>query len=182
MKIRIAIREQLAALVTFAVLVALAVVSIPVWIYVNNFVVGVETQSLSLTASLKAARISSEINLVQTTCQTISTRLLLQQDFQNFYASNFSGSDPFNDAESDLLSALNSGGYSGLFQARLFSRNSTGNSHGLLNVTGSGIGDDVVNIELPYLTPDGQRANLSLNEEWGYPPSEHHPTFSPGCP
>jgi osomolarity two-component system sensor histidine kinase SLN1 len=168
---RVAIREQLAALVIFAVLVALAIVSIPTWIYVYNFVVGVETNALSLTASLKAARISSQIDLVQTTCQTISTRLLLQQAFSNFYNSTQTENATaiFDNARRDLQSALSSDGLTGLQQARLYSRNTTGNPYGLLNVTGTGIGTQEFNIELPYLAPDGSRVNLS-DTTYGYPP------------
>lgn len=167
---RIAIREQLIALVILTVLVSLAIVAIPTWVYVNNFVIGVESDGLALTASLKAARIASEIDLVATTCQTISTRLLLQKAFTDFYnQTNSSNSDPFGDARRDLQSALSFGGVSGLLQARLFSRNTTGNPKGLLNVTGNGIGNQTDNIELPYLTPDGARANLS-DTEYGYPP------------
>ncbi|KAH8911014.1 hypothetical protein BR93DRAFT_964844 [Coniochaeta sp. PMI_546] len=167
---RIAIREQLIALVILTVLVSLAIVSIPTWIYVNSFVIGVESDGLALTASLKAARIASEIDLVQTTCQTISTRLLLQKAFSDFYnqTSNQSA-DPFGDARRDLQSAMASGGVSGLLQARLFSRNTTGNPKGLLNVTGTGIGNQTVNIELPYLDPNGLKVNLSDTAS-GYPP------------
>lgn len=119
---RIAIREQLAAIVILAVGVALAVICIPTWVFVNNFVLGVESDGLSLTASLKAARIASEITLIQTTCSTISTRLLLQQAFSKFYATQIRSArkeDPWNDAEIDLQSALSSTGFSGLLQARL---------------------------------------------------------------
>lgn len=167
---RIAIREQLIALVILTVLVSLAIVSIPTWIYVNSFVIGIESDGLALTASLKAARIASEIDLVQTTCQTISTRLLLQKAFSDFYnATTNLTSDPFGDARKDLQSAMASGGVSGLLQARLFSRNTTGNPKGLLNVTGTGIGNQTVNIELPYLAPDGSKVNLS-DTTAGYPP------------
>ncbi|KAK3325187.1 hypothetical protein B0H66DRAFT_113217 [Apodospora peruviana] len=163
---RIAIREQLAALVILAVLVALAVLSIPVWIYVNNFVIGVESDGLSLTASLKAARISSEIELVQTTCQTISTRLLLQQAFTAFYNKNSTTpDDPWEAARDDLASALSSGGFSGLLQARLYSRNTTGNGNGLLSLTGI----DDTPILLPYKAPDGRDVYLG-DEDYGYPP------------
>lgn len=171
MKPRIGIRGQLIALVSIIVLVALAILSVPVWVYVNNFTTGVQLQSLSLTASLKAARIASEIDLLQTLCETISTRLLLQESLQNFYAHNSSQpNDVFGPARNDLLSALSGGGYAGLFQARLYSRNSTGDPHGLVNVTGNGVGEKEDNIPLPYLTPDGRRANLSADEVWGYPP------------
>jgi osomolarity two-component system sensor histidine kinase SLN1 len=167
---RIAIREQLIALVILTVLISLAIVSIPTWIYVNGFVIDVESEGLALTASLKAARIASEIDLVQTTCQTISTRLLLQKAFSDFYKSpTGNGSDPFADARRDLQSALSFGGGSSLLQARLFPRNTTGNASGLLSVTGDGVGNQTINIVLPYLTPDGQKVNLS-DTTYGYPP------------
>lgn len=167
---RIAIREQLIALVILTVLVCLAIVSIPTWIYVHNFVVGVESDGLSLTASLKAARIASEIDLVETTCQTISTRLLLQDDLLNFYNQTINSTgDPFSQAREDLESALSTGGVTGLLQAKLFSRNTTGDPHGLLNVTGSGVGNQTQNIQLPYLAPDGSKVNLS-DTAYGYPP------------
>lgn len=167
--VRLSIREQLAALVILAVLIALAVVSVPTWIFVHNFVTGVGTSGLSLTASLKAARIDSELNLLQTISQTVATRLLLQQAFTNFYNQN--ETDPFAAARIDLESAMSTIRFTGLLQARLFSRNDTGaKPGGLLNVTGTGVGTQTNNIQLPYLTPNGSRVNLS-DTEYGYPPS-----------
>ena len=169
---RIAIREQLAAVVIFAVLLALCVLSVPTWIFVNNFVIGVESSGLSLTASLKAARISSELNLIQSTCQTISTRLLLQQAFNKFYSTrvnNTTDDDPWLGARSDLSSALNAADISGLLQARLFSRNSTGDPTGLLNVTGSGV-TQFEPILLPYKAPNGSDVYLG-DVDYGFPPS-----------
>ncbi|UKZ55936.1 hypothetical protein TrVGV298_009760 [Trichoderma virens] len=167
---RVAIREQLAALVLFAVLLALAVISIPTWIFVHNFVVDVESDGLALTATLKAAAIASELELGQTICQTVATRILLQQAFIDFYNQN--SSHPFLNARADLESAMAArGGLSGLLQARLYSRNTTGGDHrGLLSVTGAGVGNGTNNIQLPYLTPDGSKVNLS-DTEYGYPPS-----------
>lgn len=166
-KMRVSIREQLAAIVIFAILVALAIVSIPAWIYVHNFVTGVEADGLTLTASLKAARIESELNMFGTTIQTIATRILLQQAFVNFYNGN--ATDPFAPARSDLESAMSTQLLTGLLQARLYSRNLTGGNP-LLNVTGDGVGAQVQNILLPYMTPDGSRVNLS-DTQYGYPPS-----------
>lgn len=166
---RIAIREQLAALVIFAVLVALAIVSIPTWVYVNNFVLGVTSDGLALTASLKAARISSEINLIQTTGQTISTRLLLQEAFTNYYNKNSTSEDPWEEARDDLESALSTGGFSGVLQARLYSRNSTGPGTGLLNLTGQAA-TAFGPIKLPYTAPDGSPVYLGEGP-YGFPPS-----------
>lgn len=164
-KVRIAIREQLAILVLFVVLLGLAVVSIPTWIYVNNFVIGVESNSLSLTASLKATRIASEIELIQTVCQTISTRILIQQALANFYEGNASDS-VWNNALTDMQSALGSGS-GNLYQAKVYSRNTTGGStNGLFNVTGS----TTPVIQLPYANPDGSVPILG-DLEGGFPPT-----------
>lgn len=165
-KLRVAIREQLAFLVTFVVLLGLAVVSVPTWIFVNNFVVGVESDSLALAASLKATRIASEIELVQTTCGTISTRLLIQQALTNFYQGNTSASN-WAQTYSDLQSGLGSSG-GGLFQVRIYSRNTTGAAPmGLYNTTGTA----TPNITLPYQNSDGSTPYLSDADEGGYPPS-----------
>lgn len=163
-KLRVAIREQLAFLVTFVVLLGLAVVSIPTWVFVNNFVVGVESDSLALTASLKATRIASEIELVSTTCGTIVTRILIQQALTNFYQGNTSESN-WNDTNTDMQSALGSGG-GNLFQAKIYSRNSTGSPAGLYNVTGK----TSPVIRLPYANPDGSAVYLG-DDEGGYPPA-----------
>ncbi|KAK4151419.1 hypothetical protein C8A00DRAFT_35947 [Chaetomidium leptoderma] len=168
---RIAIREQLAAVVVLAVGVALAVVSIPTWIFVNNFVVGVESGGLALTASLKAARVSSEINLIQAACQTIATRLLLQNAFTKFYNSsvhNTSDDNPWGPAEDDLESALASTGFAGLLQARLYSRNTTGDPKGLLSITGNGATESGP-ILLPYKAPNGSSVYLG-DPDYGFPP------------
>ncbi|KAG8415747.1 hypothetical protein J3458_009569 [Metarhizium acridum] len=165
---RLSIREQLATLVICTVLIALAIVSVPTWFFVHTFVTGVASSGLSLTAALKAARIDSELNLLQTISQTLATRVLLQQAFVNFY--NEDETDPFAAARTDLASAMSTSRLTGLLQARLYSRNDTGaNPGGLLNVTGSGVGTQAENIQLPNLTPNGSRVNLS-DTDYGYPP------------
>ncbi|KAI5462606.1 hypothetical protein BGZ63DRAFT_354901 [Mariannaea sp. PMI_226] len=161
---RIAIREQLAALVLFAVLVALAVVSIPTWIYVHRFVVNVERQGLMLTASLKASRITSELDLIQTSCYTIASRILIQDALSNFYTT---GAREWDDAIEDLESALAVSTDTGLLQARLYSRNKTGAStQGLFNVTATNVSD----IILPYHDASGHPVMLG-DPDNGYPPS-----------
>ncbi|TQN74895.1 Two-component system protein B [Colletotrichum shisoi] len=165
MGVRIAIREQLAFLVVFAVLVGLMILSVPVWIYVNQFVTQVEARELALTASLKASRISAELELVQTSIVTISSRILIQDSLLNFYDGNDTDEN-WVQAKGDLNSALSVGALTGLLQGRVYSRNTTGNVHGLLNVTGTRIPE----IPLPYNGPSGQQAFLSDKPE-GYPPA-----------
>ncbi|KAI0206791.1 hypothetical protein F4808DRAFT_7533 [Astrocystis sublimbata] len=162
---RIAIREQLAALVLLAVLIALTIVSVPTWIYVHRFVVQVESDGLSLTASLKASQIASQIQLIQTTCRTISTRILVQRGFLDFYKGNETAEN-WVFAIQDLLTALNSGGTANLLQAKLYSRNQTGDPNGLVNVTANNIPE----IRLPYMAPDGSDIYLG-NGTGGFPPT-----------
>lgn len=58
-KMRVPIREQLALLILVASLISLAVVSIATWISNHNFVLSIRSSRLSITASLKAAQLSS---------------------------------------------------------------------------------------------------------------------------
>jgi osomolarity two-component system sensor histidine kinase SLN1 len=81
---RIGIREQLAAVVLLTSLIPLAILAIATWVNNHNFVVGITSQSLALTASLKAAQIASDLLLIQSTCATIVTRILLQEAIKNF--------------------------------------------------------------------------------------------------
>lgn len=160
---RIAIREQLALLVVLATLVALAVVSIPVWIYVNDFVTGVQQNALGLTASLKAARIAAEIDLLQTTCQTIATRVLIQKAITSFYDGT-NTTEQWDAANDDIQTALNQPGSPDLLQARIYSRNSSGTAEGLISVTSKMFH----NITLPFKNANGTNATLS-DAPGGYP-------------
>ncbi|OAA55187.1 ATPase-like, ATP-binding domain protein [Cordyceps fumosorosea ARSEF 2679] len=168
---RVPIWVQLALLVSGVALLALTVVAVPTWIYVQGFVINVETDSLALAASLYATKIDAQLQLLNTISRTVSTRILIQQSLANFYNNNATTSNPFEPTVTDLQSALATSSFTGLLQARIYSRNQTGeNSTGLVSVTGSGVGTQTQNIPLPYLTPDGLSVNLS-DTKYGYPPS-----------
>lgn len=134
----------------------------PTWVFVNNFVVGVEIDSLALTASLKATRISSELELIQTTCSTISTRILIQRAMATFYAGNMTESN-WEAATADFQSALGSGN-GNLYQVKIYSRNTTGPAYGLFNATGS----TTPSIELPYYNSVGSHPFLG-DSDGGFP-------------
>lgn len=160
---RIAIREQLALLVLLCVLIALAIVAVPTWLYVYDHIADTLRENLSLTASLKASRITSELELIQTSCYTISSRVLLQNALQQYHDE---GEADFSDATRDLESALSVTASAGLLQARLFPRNATGLAkYGLLNVTSP----QVPEIRLPYNGRSGAPATLN-DTDVGYPP------------
>ncbi|OAA60607.1 ATPase-like, ATP-binding domain protein [Akanthomyces lecanii RCEF 1005] len=136
---RVPIWVQLALLISAVALLALTVVAVPIWVYVQSFIVNVETDSLALTASLYATKIDSQLQLLNTISRrTVSTRILIQQSLVNYYNANATTKDPFEPTVTDLQSTLATSSFTGLLQARIYSRNQTGESpKGLISVTGS---------------------------------------------
>jgi len=163
--VRIAIREQLVALVTIAVLLALMVVSIPTWLYVQSFVLDVRREGLALTASLKARRISSELELIQANALTITSRILVQKAFKVFYNGTAGSSNEIDEARVDLQTALTASDLTGLLQARLFTNNPEKGIGGLVNVTGEGI----PRIRLPYDHANGSAIYLGDGSAAAFP-------------
>ncbi|PVH74143.1 hypothetical protein DL98DRAFT_34611 [Cadophora sp. DSE1049] len=167
---RIGIREQLGAVILLTSLVPLAVLSIAVWINNKNFVVNITSQELSLTASLKASQIASDLLLIQSTCATITTRILLNQALKSYYKGNETSMN-WTAALNDVSSALDSGGFSSLLQIIIFSRNSTiggsgreNASLGLVKATAPNSG-----IQLPTQYPNLTYAMLGDETDLGYP-------------
>jgi len=112
---RIPIREQLAGFLLLTSLVPLAVLAIATWINNHNFVTGITSNSLSLTASLKATQITSDLLLIQATCSTIVTRILLQNALKTYYRGNQT-EENWTRALPDVRGALKSGGIASLLQ------------------------------------------------------------------
>lgn len=147
---RIPIRVQLALLVLLTSMLALAVIAIATWFYNLDFVTTIKSQGLALTASLKAGQVASDLQLIQSTCATVVTRVLIQSALQRFYLGNTTDANWVR-ATADIQGALGSGGYSDLLQTRIYPRNNTGNIWGLLNTTSSAIPQ----IALPYTYANG---------------------------
>ncbi|KAI6710333.1 hsp90-like protein [Diplocarpon mali] len=170
LKMRVGIREQLGAVILLTSLVPLAVLSIAVWINNKDFVVNITSQDLSLTASLKASQIASNLALIQATCATIVSRIVLNSALKSYYR----GDDvPTNwtSSLSDIGTALDSGGYSSLLQITVFSRNSTTGENGsenssnvLLRATAPNTG-----IVLTTKYSNGSNAMLGDDSDLGYP-------------
>lgn len=59
--------------------------------------------------------------IIQSTCATIVSRILLQNALKSFYKND--GNANFTSAQADMQSALASGGYSALLQTVVYSRN-----------------------------------------------------------
>lgn len=119
------------------------------------------SQGLSLTASLKAGQIASDLELLEATCGAIVTRISIQSALQRFYTYNNNTEENWVRAREDIQFALSSGGYSQLLQVRVYSRNGTGDPHGLLNVTA----DSARDILLPMFYPNSTVSILPHSRE-----------------
>ncbi|KAG8533786.1 uncharacterized protein KY384_001527 [Bacidia gigantensis] len=166
---RIGIREQLAILVLLSSLIALAVVATATWITSHNFVLHIRSSALSLTASLYADQLNSNLFLLLSNVHGTSTRVVLQNSLQRYNDQNNNTDANWVRARQDLQSALSGGGVTAnLLQARIVSKNGTGSAgpYGLLNVTNP---DVLGTIPLPSTNPQAPMAYLGDNGT-GYPP------------
>ena len=116
-------------------------------------------------ATIKASQIASNLELLEVTCKTISTRLLVQAALGQYYAGNTSANN-WDDPRTDVQSALGSRGYLSLYQASLYSRQEGVEDSRLLNVTSNSVPD----ITLPYAFANGSSVMLG-DEGLGYPPT-----------
>ncbi|CAG8283123.1 unnamed protein product [Penicillium salamii] len=145
---RIPIAVQLALLVLLTAVLGVAV-----------------SQGLELVATIKASQIASNLDLLETTCKTFATRILIQTALRRYYAGNNSVEN-WTNSIADVQSALGGRGYLSLYQAIIYSKNGDAGVESLLNVTS----DSVPDINLPYTYPNGSTVKLG-NEGLGYPPS-----------
>ncbi|KIV81337.1 hypothetical protein PV11_03528 [Exophiala sideris] len=162
---RISIREQLGLLVLFCCLSSLMVLALAVWFQNYNFITEIRLSALSLTASLKAAQISSALVLYQSQVSAVSTRVLIQSALKRYNAGNNSAEN-WSSSVTDLQGALADGSL--MVQAVVYPNAYDGNEtavNGLVNVTAEGLAP----VKLPYANPDGSAVYLG-DTGWGYPP------------
>ncbi|RDW81509.1 putative sensor histidine kinase/response regulator TcsB/Sln1 [Aspergillus mulundensis] len=165
---RVPIAVQLGLLVLLTALAGLAALAIATWINNYNFVVGVKSKSLELVATIKSSQIAGNLDLLETTCKTIITRILLQSTLESYYAGNTSNG-LWDSSITDVQSALGTRGYLSLYQASVYARgveDGETTARRLINVTS----DDVPEIRLPYNHPNGTAVMLG-DDGLGYPPS-----------
>ncbi|EME82950.1 uncharacterized protein MYCFIDRAFT_58316 [Pseudocercospora fijiensis CIRAD86] len=136
---RIPIFLQLASLLLISSLIGLAVISIAVWITTHNFVLDIRASRLTLTASLKAAELASNLDVMQTSAGFVSTRVLIQQALIR-YDTGANPDQDWSESKDDLQAAI--GGMASLgqillLQARVYPKNDAGvnGRYPLLNVT-----------------------------------------------
>ncbi|KAI4684970.1 uncharacterized protein J4E88_004413 [Alternaria novae-zelandiae] len=169
-KMRIPIREQLGCLVLLASMIGLAVIAVATWLTNHNFVLNIRSTRLTLTASLKAAQLSSNLNLMQILSQQAANRLSPQAALNRYYDGNTSDANWARvDEDYDAI-------FSGdmrtrvAVQAQIYPFNSSERS--VFHRTAQSMRDVV----LPILKPDGTNATLG-DDEYGFIP-ELYPKFS----
>jgi osomolarity two-component system sensor histidine kinase SLN1 len=169
---RIPIREQLALLILTSALIGLTVISVATWVTNHAFVLDVRSTRLSLTASLKAAQLASNLDIMQTSAGFISSRVLVQSALQRYGQLGNNTQANWVRAQSDMGSAVSGGGSIGqalLLQSKVFPATDTGPNgpYSVLNTTSS-----VWNhtLELPLQNEDGSPVFLG-DEGLGYPAS-----------
>ena len=170
-------REQLGLLVLFCSLMSLMVLALAVWFQNYNFITDIRLSGLALTASLKAAQITSSLLLYNSQARLISTRLLIQSALSRYNAGNDTNQN-WDRSVDDFQGALGNG--STLVQAILYPIAFDGNEtavNGLLNVTAQGLNGT---IKLPYAHPNGSAVYLG-DPGFGYPPTLY-PNLTYGDP
>ncbi|KAM0719746.1 hypothetical protein Q7P37_003879 [Cladosporium fusiforme] len=168
---RIPIREQLALLILTSALIGLAVISVATWITNHAFVLSVRSTRLSLTASLKAAQLASNLDIMQTSANFVASRVLIQTALQRYAQQDNNTDANWARARSDMNSAISGGGSIGqslLLQSIVYPKNETGlgGPYGVLNSTSSTWNHT---LELPLTNPDGSPVFLG-DTGLGYPP------------
>ncbi|KAG9188074.1 osomolarity two-component system, sensor histidine kinase SLN1 [Alternaria panax] len=169
-KMRIPIREQLGCLVLLASMIGLAVIAVATWLTNHNFVLHIRSTRLTLTASLKAAQLSSNLALMQILTQQAANRLSPQSALNRYYNGNTSDEN-WSRVEEDYDAIFSGDMHTRVaIQAQIYPFNSSDRS--IFSRTAY----TMVDVVLPILKPDGQNATLG-DTEYGFIP-ELYPKFS----
>jgi osomolarity two-component system, sensor histidine kinase SLN1 len=134
-------------------------------------VLSVATSTLTTTASLKAAQITSGLSLLESSVHTVSTRVIIQKALLLYSQGAVVDPQIQANAQADLQASLTGGEAQGvLLQSRIFSAtppaaDSTNNT--LFQATGA----NVDSIKLPIIGADGASVYLGDDTLWGYPPN-----------
>lgn len=168
---RLSIRSQLGLLILLSSLIGVAVVSIATWVTNHSFVLNIRASRLSLTASLKAAQLTSNLDLMQTSANFVTTRVLIQSALERYAVNGNNTAANWVKAATDMDSAISGGGSLGqslLAQTQVFPAAASGpaGSYSLLNTTSSSVNATLV---LPYKCADGSQAVMGIGD-CGYPP------------
>jgi hypothetical protein len=90
MRLRMKIRDQLCLLILITNLLALMVLAVSTWYQTVHHLRSLKTETLTVTANLKADQVAQQISLFQSSVQQISTRSPLQTFLREFNNGNHS--------------------------------------------------------------------------------------------
>ncbi|KAH7052330.1 hypothetical protein B0J12DRAFT_751978 [Macrophomina phaseolina] len=169
---RIPIREQLGCLVLLVSLVALAVIAVATWVTNHNFVLDIRASRLTLTASLKAAQLASNLLLMQSTVRSAASRVVIQRQLQRYNDGNdtYRASANWSTSQSDLAAVFDGGQQMTLLlQAQVWPKNYTGAAadNAVIQATASLVSGKLA---LPYTYDNGSTVYLG-DSGLGYPPN-----------
>ncbi|KIV88560.1 hypothetical protein PV10_08231 [Exophiala mesophila] len=172
---RIRIREQLCLLITVTTLLALTVLAVSTWVQTARFMRRVRSETLCVTASLKATQLAEELDMLKDLVQSVSTRDTLQEYVHQYSKGNHS-EQVLKSIQVDLEHALSGGADRSIFlQAAVFPpvADSRDQQYSIVNVTGMEIPSTV---DLPRCHENGTSLCLS-DDGFVYPP-ELYPNFT----
>ncbi|KAH7080028.1 hypothetical protein BKA63DRAFT_436794 [Paraphoma chrysanthemicola] len=174
-KMRIPIREQLGCLVLLASMIGLAVVAIATWVTNHSFVLSIRSTRLTLTATLKAAQLSSNLSLMQILALQAANRLSPQSALDRYYNGNLSDSN-WSRTQEDYDAIFSGDAQTRVvIQAKIYPASTTDFS--IFNRTAHTVTDVV----LPYLRPDGRNATLG-DPQYGFVPELYPKLTITGTP
>ena len=128
MNIRISVRQQLSLLLILSGCIGLAVLAIATWIANHQFVLNIAGERLETTASLKAAQLAYNLELMQTAATFVTTRAVIQSSLARYNNGSANDSESnWASAEADLEATLGDVGPLNnalVLQAMVFSRTS----------------------------------------------------------
>jgi osomolarity two-component system sensor histidine kinase SLN1 len=141
----------------------------PLQITTHAFVLDVRSTRLSLTASLKAAQLASNLNLMQILISQAANRLSPQSALERYYSGNTSDEN-WNRSLEDYDAIFTGDMRTRIaVQARIYPRNTTAIS------VFSRTANSMLDVQLPYLTPSGHNATMG-DPDYGFIP-ELYPRF-----
>lgn len=135
----------------------------------NSKLIYHRSSSLSLTAAFYAGLLNSNLVLLQSSVQALSTRIIVQSALARYDTGNDT-QENWVRTQQDIESAIGGVGTSALLlQARLVSKNGTGTlgPYGLVNVTAASVAGKIV---LPEVYENGTSVYLG-DDGLGYPPA-----------
>ncbi|KAF2169715.1 hypothetical protein M409DRAFT_64754 [Zasmidium cellare ATCC 36951] len=171
MNIRISVRQQLSLLLILSGCIGLAVLAIATWIANHQFVLNIAGERLETTASLKAAQLAYNLELMQTAATFVTTRAVIQGSLARYNNGSANETSNWALAEADLEATLGDVGPLSnalVLQAMVFSRNTSGPAGSYSVFNGTGYGSE--SIALPWNNDNGTRAHLG-DPGLGYPPA-----------